>query len=156
LLGKFESFPEIVHKEKTFKTNLPTKKVQKRILKKFYSLNGKEFPSSYISNALGSNFIVIFEFGVAEGINFNYLDRSELNRYLKSLKSKNFKTLDFFLVNRYYKTRKEGRKTPLKFDYQLLRFEFPSKHLKIKVYHERGPQRIPLEELIEFLAKQTL
>jgi len=156
LLGKFENFPEIVHKEKEFKTKFSVKELQKKIIKSLYSLNRKEIRQNSITNSISSDYIVIFELGIADGINFNYLDASELKRCLNFLKSRNFKTLDFFMVNRYYKIKSGKGRTPLKFDYQFLRFTFPSRCLKIMIYHERGPRRIPLDELISFLAKQIL
>lgn len=156
MLGKFENFPEIVHKEKEFKTKFSVKELQKKIIKSLYSLNRKEIRQNRITNTISSDYIVIFELGIADGINFNYLDASELKRCLNFLKNRNFKTLDFFMVNRYYKIKSGKGRTPLKFDYQFLRFTFPSKCLKIMIYHERGPRRIPLDELISFLAKQIL
>jgi len=156
LLGKFGNFPEIIHKERTFKTKLSVKETQRKTLKSLYNLNGKELPQNRIINLENPRYAVVFELGIADGINFNYLDDSELKRCLKFLKIRNFKTLDFFLVNKYYKIRSDDKKLPLKFDYQFLRFTFPNKCLKIMVYHERGPRRISLEELIGFLAKQIL
>ena len=157
MLGKFENFPEIIHKEKTFKTTkFSIKEKQRKILKSLYNLNGKEIQQNRITNLESPKFTVIFELGIADGMTFNYLDDSELKRCLKHLKIRNFKTLDFFMVNRYYKKKNEGKRVPLKFDYQFLRFTFPNKCLKIMVYHERGPRRIQLEELIDFLAQQIL
>ena len=157
MLGRFDNFPVFVHKAKNFKINASLGHVQRKVIEALYGLNGKEISSSGIFDGIGAGFKVIFEVGVADGVNFNYLDDLELERCLKHLKGGGgFKVLDFFLVNRYYKVDNEKRMKPLKFDYQLIRFEFLDKNLVVKVYHERGPRRIQLEELIDFLAKQIL
>ena len=156
MLGKFENFPIFVHKTKTFKIDSPLISVQKKIIKSLYNLNGRELPSSRIFSGMGGGFSIIFEIGVADGANFNYLDETELDRYLNYLKNESFRVLDFFLVNRYYTTDDEKRRKPLKFDYQMMRLEFSNDKLIIKIYHERGPRRIQLEELIDFFASQFL
>ena len=61
MLGKFENFPEIVHKEKEFKTKFSVKELQKKIIKSLYSLNGKEIRQNNITNTISSDYIVIFE-----------------------------------------------------------------------------------------------
>lgn len=154
MLGKFENFPIFAHKEKTFRFNDSLKNIQRRIIKSIYSLNGKEIPSSLIFNGIDAGFNVIFEIGIAEGLNFNYLDETELKRFLNHLENENFKVLDFFLLSRYYVA--DSKKRPLKFDYQMIRLEFSKDSFTVKVYHERGPRRIQLEELIDFFAKQFL
>ena len=156
MLGRFENFPIFAHRTKNFKINVPLKLVQKKIIRLLHDLNGKEVPSKRIFNGIDAGFKVIFEIGVADGANFNYLDKLELKRCLDHLKNKSFKVLDFFLVNRYYKIDSMGRRRPLKFDYQIMRLEFSNDNLMIRVYHERGPRRIQLEELIDFFAKQFL
>jgi len=156
LLGRFENFPIFVHKTKNFKINAPLKLIQRKIIRLLHNLNGKEISSKCIFNGVDAGFKVIFEIGIADGANFNYLDELELKRCLDHLKSKSFKVLDFFLVNRYYKIDSKGQRKPLKFDYQIMRLEFSNDNLMIRVYHERGPRRIQLEELIDFFAKQFL
>ena len=157
MLGRFDNFPIFVHKTKTFKINAPSGRAQQNVIEALHGLNGKEISSSGTFDGIDAGLKVIFEVGVADGVNFNYLDDLELKRCLNHLKGGgDFKVLDFFFVNRYYKVDNKRRMKPLKFDYQLIRFEFSNKNLIIKVYHERGPRRIQLEELIDFLAKQIL
>lgn len=156
MLGKFENFPNFAHKTKTFRIGDPLRTIQEKIVKSLYDLNGKEIHSNCIFSGIDSEFKIIFEIGVADGANFNYLDNSELERCLNFLKNENFEVLDFFLINRYYTADSKGRKKPLKFDYQMIRLEFSNNNLVIRIYHERGPRRIQLEELIDFLAKQFL
>ncbi|RLI22596.1 hypothetical protein DRO54_00700 [Candidatus Bathyarchaeota archaeon] len=155
MLGRFENFPIFVHKEKKFRINASMENFQKKILESLYKLNGKEISPKQILDGTDAGLKLIFEIGLAEGLNFNYLDNLELERCLNFLKNGVFNVLDFFVVNRYYRVDGDKRK-PLRFDYQLLRLEFLEKTLVVRVYHEKGPRRIQLEDLIDFLAKQFL
>ena len=56
-------------------------------------------------------------------------------------------------VVRYYTVDKKKR-SPLRFDYHMLRFSFNEKEIELQVYHERGTRRLPIDELINFLTKK--
>ena len=96
---------------------------------------------------------VIFEFGIAEANSFSYLDNEEANKIRKSVRKKPFQIMDFLCAIRYYKT-KDGRKTPLKFDYYMLRFTFNKKSTEIQVFHERGPRHMTPEDTANFIVKR--
>ncbi|MBS7609736.1 hypothetical protein KEJ36_05860 [Candidatus Bathyarchaeota archaeon] len=74
----------------------------------------------------------------------------ELEELLGLLKSRELQILDFLLVTCYYRIR-EGRKVPLRFDYHFLRFEFKLGILKLSLYHDRGPRRVPFEALLRII-----
>jgi hypothetical protein len=97
---------------------------------------------------------VSFEFGVAEGFDFNFLDQKELDQCLRSVAKKELQTLDFFFAVRYHLIREGGKRVPLRFDYHVLRFSFQESGLELRIRHERGTQRVPLEDLTDFLVKQ--
>jgi len=59
--------------------------------------------------------------------------------------------LDFFCATRYHIIIQNGKTKPLKFDYTLLRFTFQRRNMELFVVHERGTQRIPLEDLVTFI-----
>jgi len=82
---------------------------------------------------------------------FTFLDKEELNRTEKSLEEGAVDILDFFCALRYHTTAPNGKTKPLKFDYILLRFAFQRKTLELFLVHERGIQRIPLEDFANFL-----
>jgi hypothetical protein len=58
--------------------------------------------------------------------------------------------MDFFCSIRYYKGNGEKR-TPLKFDYYMLRTIFSKDIFEVQVFHERGPRYISPEELTAFI-----
>jgi hypothetical protein len=96
---------------------------------------------------------VSFEFGVADGFSFNFLDQNELDRYVKCIdETKEF--LDFFFAVRYHIIKDGSKNIPLRFDYFVLRFAFQESSLVLSIRHERGIQRVPLDGLTAFLLKQ--
>ena len=96
-----------------------------------------------------------FEFGIAEGSAFNFLDEEEQRRMCKNVAAKALPTLDLLCAIRYHTVNEGGKRKPLKFDYQLLRLTFYKKNIELFVSHERGTQRIPLEDLVTFLTNRT-
>jgi hypothetical protein len=154
LLGRYENFPENVHGVAHFEYKDSAKEVQKAILCTFHCLNQETFDLGAVTPYLKQNCVVGFEFGVADGVNFNFLDHKELDRCLKSVDEAEVETLDFFFAVRYHRVRNGGKWVPLKFDYHVLRFLFQEGGLELRIRHERGPQRVPLDDLTKFLVKQ--
>ena len=116
-------------------------------------INKKKFISEDVAIPSLFQCTVIFEFGIAEANNFNYLNNEEKNRVLKVIQKKPFQTMDFLCSIRYYKTQNE-KKTPLKFDYYILRFTFNKNTMGMEVFHERGPRHISPEEITSFVANK--
>jgi len=109
-----------------------------------------------VTNTSPANCTVNFEFGVADSDTFNYLDDEELKKIQKTLKQQQaLPVLDVYCVARYHLTEADGRRRPLKFDYGMLRFAFGKRTMELFIYHERGTQRIPLEDLAHFIRKQA-
>lgn len=100
------------------------------------------------------NCTVSFEFGVADADTFNFLDEEELKKLENTLRQQALPILDIFCAARYYITEADGKRKSLKFDYNMIRFSFYRKNMELFVYHERGIQRIPLEDLVLFLKNQ--
>ncbi len=79
--------------------------------------------------------------------------KKNLKKQLIFLAKERLGSMDFFCSIRYYKGTGE-KKTPLKFDYYMLRTIFSKDIFEIQVFHERGPRYISPEELTRlFLAK---
>jgi hypothetical protein len=148
-LGYHEQFPKHVHRVEGYSTNLSAKQLQEKILQTLQSVNGVEFCFEEIAIPTVPDCPVIFEFGLADGQSFSYLDEALLDAAVCSLK-KDTQALDFFCVIRYY--RGADKKTPLKFDYYMLRTLYGKEALELQVYHEKGPRYIAPEDLSEFLA----
>jgi hypothetical protein len=97
---------------------------------------------------------IIFEAGLADTGNFNYIDDDETHKVFTALRKAPFQTMDFFCAVRYYKGTAEN-KTPLKFDYYMLRVVFGRNSVEIKVFHERGPRYISPEDIVTFLVNEV-
>ena len=154
MLGSYKNFPENIHGITFFEYQDSTKSLQQAILFALHQLNQATYNLGAVTPYLKQNHEVGFEFGVAEDCDFNFLDNKELERCARSIAENELETLDFFFTVRYHNIMKNKKKTPLKFDYHLLRFIFQKNGLELRIRHERGPQRVPIDDLTEFIAKQ--
>jgi hypothetical protein len=154
LLGCYENFPENVHAVALFDYQDSAKEVQKAILCTFHNLNHETCDLGAVTPYLKQNCEVGFEFGVADGFDFNFLDKNELDQCLRSVAEKELKTLDFFFAVRYHLIREAGKRVPLRFDYHVLRFSFQEGGLQMRIRHERGSQRVTLDDLTTFITKK--
>jgi hypothetical protein len=149
-LGFYENFPTSIHRIDSFNSTLSIKRLQQKIIQVFYQLNCKEFTFEEVVNPTVPQGRVIFEFGLAESEGFNYIDENELKKTLKLLAKERLNAMDFFCSIRYYRDNGE-KKTPLKFDYYMLRTIFGKDVFEVQVFHERGPRYISPEELTAFI-----
>lgn len=150
MLGFYENFPKNIHKITTFSTAFSKKKLQKSIINALHKLNNENFSLEEVTKPSIYECVTIFEVGLAERNVFNYLDNEEKSRILKILRKKTLDVIDSFFVIRYYK-----KKTPLKFDYYMLRFIFNKKTTQIQVFHERGPRHISPEEMLNWITNKV-
>lgn len=144
-LGFYENFPSHIHCIESFSSNLPIRQLQQELIQIFYEINKKEFSFEEVSNPTIFDCKVIFEFGLADAEGFNYIDEEEEKKALNFLAKQNLHVMDFFCGIRYYKGKIE--KTPLKFDYYLLRTIYNKCTIEVHVHHERGPRYISPEDL---------
>ena len=151
MLGCYKNFPQNVHAVASFDYQESKKDVQKAILCAIQQLNHEICDLTAITPYLTQKCEVGFEFGVANGFDFYFLDQKELNHFMKFVVENEVKTLDFFLVVRYHLVRENNKRVPLRFDYHVLRFAFHVNGLEIRIRHERGSQRVTSEELITFV-----
>jgi len=154
LLGRYENFPEVIHGVARFTYKSSTRSVQQGILSALHQLNQEVCSLNTIAPHYRQECEVSFEVGAAEDIEFNYLDEEELDRFQKSMVEKELPMLDFFFAVRYHVFNDKGKRVPLKFDYHLLRFMFQENSVEMRICHERGTQRVPLEDLITFIIKR--
>lgn len=155
MLGHYKNFPENVHGIALFGYQDSAKNIQRAILCALHHLNDKSFDLGAVTPYLKQKCEVSFEFGVADGFDFNFLDQKELDRCLKNVAEKELQTLDFFFVVRYHSSRENGKRIPLRFDYHVLRFMFQESGLELQIRHEKGSQRVPLDDLTYFVVKQV-
>ena len=153
MLAQYENFPETIHGVARFAYRSPIRKVEQVIFYTFHKLNEETYGLGDITPFPSSKCEVSFEFGVAQGVTFDYLGGEELEKFQKTVGQKALPMLDFFCVIRYHVVKEEKR-IPLKFDYNFLRFIFYETQMELQVSHERGTQRISIEELIVFITKR--
>jgi hypothetical protein len=149
-LGFYEKFPSNIHSIDNFNSTLSTKQLQQKLMQVFFELNRREFSFEEVANPTVPQGVVIFEFGLAESGDFNYIDAEELKKTLKLLAKDHLPSIDFFCSIRYYKRKGENR-SPLKFDYYMFRTIFNKDSFEIQVFHDRGPRYISPEELTMFI-----
>jgi len=153
MLGLYENFPKTVHKTASFAILISNKRLQQALIQTFQKINNENFNLEKIANPSVPQCAVILEFGIAEANNFNYLDNEEANKMLKIIQKKPFQVMDFFCALRYYKTQNE-KKTPLRFDYYMIRFIFNKDSITIQIFHERGPRYISPEDIANFVVNK--
>jgi hypothetical protein len=154
LFGLYDNFPDTVHGVALFNYQGSGKSIQPAILCAFHHLNHEVYDLGAVTPYLKQKCEVSFEFGVAEGTVFNFLDDKELDQCLRRVAERELQTLDFFFVVRYHATSKGGKRVPLRFDYHVLRYIFQEGYLEMRIRHERGTQKIPLDDLVDFTAQR--
>ena len=149
MFGVYDNFPNIIHGFAHFKCDSPPSELGSAIIRALYRMNRRTrfISSRRIPTPLGCR--VRLEFGIADGTDFNYIDEEVLSLSLDILSKGDLDILDFLCVVRYYRIEK-GRK-PLRFDYYLLRFMLNPGEGEVRVFHERGIRRLPIEDLILIL-----
>ena len=151
-LGFYENFPPNIHLVESFNSTLSSKQLQQRLIQVLYEINKKEFSFEEAANPTIPECKLIFEFGLADAENFNYIDEEEVKKVLNVLEKERLRTMDFFCAIRYYKGEK---KRALKFDYYLLRTVYNRDILEIQVFHKKGPRYISPEDLTMFIFNKT-
>ena len=82
-LGFYEKFPTNIHRIDSFNSTLSSKQLQQKLIQVFFELNRKEFSFEEVANPTVPQGVVIFEFGLAESGDFNYIDDEELKKTTK-------------------------------------------------------------------------
>jgi hypothetical protein len=154
MLGFYENFPVNIHRIESFTTPLSSKRLQQRLTQVLHAINCRTFSFEEVAYPTVPECTIIFEVGLAEAKNFNYIDEEETKKVLSALRKATFQTMDLFCAVRYYKGTAE-KKTALKFDYYLMRVVFGKNSVEIQVFHERGPRYISPEDIVTFLVNEV-
>lgn len=152
MLGVYSDFPTDIHKIVNFETSISETRLQKTLVEVFYRLNSEESALKEIAYPSLPQCMIGFEFGIAEGKDFNYLDTHEKDRLLAATQKKPLPSMDFLCITRYYRVQGQKRR-PLKFDHYMLRFRFAKKALQMQVFHEKGPMHLSTKDLPLFITK---
>ena len=154
MLGFYTNFPQNIHKAETFSTSILNKKLQQTLVEALFRLNSETVGLEEVAEPSVPSCKVIFEFGVAEDNDFNYLDDEERKRLLTALQKKPFQVLDFLCVIRYRRMMAE-KKMRMRFDYYMLRFMFGESLLEIHVSHEKGTRHVSPGDLVNLLVNRV-
>ena len=153
MLGLYENFPKTVHKTASFSTSISNKRLQQALIQTLQKTNNENFNLEEIANPSMPKCTVILEFGIAEANSFSYLDNEETNKVLKAIQKNPLQVMDFFCALCYYKMQ-NAKKTPLRFDYYMMRFTFNKDSMEIQIFHERGPRYTSPDDLIQFVSTE--
>lgn len=154
MLGFYTNFPQNIHKAETFSTSISTKKLEQVLVETLYRLNSETLSLEEVASPSIPDCKVIFEVGVAEGNDFNYLDSEEKERLLSALNKKLFQVMDFLCVIRYHRMQ-EKRKTRTRFDYYMLRLMFGENLTEIQVSHERGIRHTSPDDIVKLVLNRV-
>lgn len=149
-LGRFTNFPSIIHGTVKISHKTSNTRLQRIIVEALRDLNGYTIPQilSVASDSGTRKGEVSFEVGVADGLNFHYIDDETYTEIIKPLKTRiSFPVLDVLIIVLYHYT-KNGKTIPLNFDHHLLRFTFKKGELNAYLFHIKGIRRIPLDDLL--------
>lgn len=152
MLGVYTNFPITIHETAEFSASISTKKLQKSLIEAFHKLNSESLALEKVGSPSIPNCTAKFEFGVADGVDFNYIDGEERKKLLENVEKRPFQILDFLCMIHYHKAR--AAKTALKSDCYMLRFRFFSESTQLKVFHEKGLMYVLPKDLPEFIANQ--
>lgn len=152
MLGCYPNFPQNIHKTVQLSASTSSRTLQRVLTNTFYTLNSETFNLKDVTIPSVQNCEVKFEVGIAEGNGFNYIDAEEKAGMLSAISNRPFRIMDFFFAIRYYKT--VGKKTPMRFDYYMLRLTFGKKVVEMQISHEKGPMHILPDDLQEFVVNK--
>jgi hypothetical protein len=149
MLGFYENFPQNIHKISRFATSISTKKLQQTLVETFTEMNGGTYNLEDVAEPPMHEYTVIIELGIADTNSFSYLDSTEKDKALTILQKTTLPVMDFYCSLRYYRTENE-KKTPLRFDYYMIRFAFNKNYIETQIFHERGPRYVSPEDINAF------
>jgi hypothetical protein len=149
-LGVYPNFPSNIHRTEVFTSTISSRQLQQNLIHLLSKVNQQEFCFEEVAIPTVPAGTIIFEFGIAEGGDFTFINKEEEKKALDAISKERFGSLDFFCSLRYYKD--DGtKKTPLKFDYYMLRAIFGRDVFEVQIFHERGPRYLSPEDLTHFL-----
>lgn len=155
MLGFYENFPQNFHHLSSFTYSLSRSNIQQKLVHVLNEMNRSSFTFEEVGSPAVPKSSVIFEYGIADAGNFNFLNEAETKKVLDAVGRRALQVMDLFCAIRYYKNQ-EAKKTPLRFDYFMLRMVFgKDKSVELQVFHERGPRYISPEEFGAFLVRKV-
>jgi hypothetical protein len=154
MLGFYPNFPQNIHRVETFSTSIANKKLQQTLVETLFKLNREKPSLEEVAAPSIPGCKVVFEVGVADGNDFNFLDAEERERLIGAINRKPFQVMDFLCVIRY-QNRQEERKTRMMFDFYMLRMMFGDSLMEIQVFHEKGARHASPDDLVRLVVNRV-
>lgn len=151
--GRFTNFPSIIHGTAKIRHKTSIPRLQRVIAEALRDLNGYKTPQILNVASRSGRYTgeTTFEVGVADDLYFYYLDEETYTKLVTPLKSRKFfQALDVLIVVSYH-YYKNGKKIPLNFDHNIIRFTFKKGELNLYVFHIKGIRRTPLDDLLNLV-----
>jgi hypothetical protein len=152
VLGRYDNFPSNIHFIESFNVNNPVRQLQKNLMNFFAMANKQTYSFEEVANPTIPNTIINFEFGLAEGKSFCFIEQQELCQALELIQKENYHILDFYCAIQYHKG---PEKTPLKFDYYIIRTLFEKGKLEVQIHHEKGPRYLSPEDIANLILQKA-
>jgi len=151
--GHFSNFPSMIHGTAKISHKTSSLRLQRVIAEVLRELNGYK-TAQILSVASRSGRYpgeTAYEVGVADDLDFHYLDDETYARLVKRLKSRRvFQALDVLIIVLYHYFKKE-KWIPLNFDHNIIRFTFKKGELNAYLFHVKGIRRMPLDDLLNLV-----
>jgi len=152
VLGTFTNFPTIIHGLAKISHRYTIYKMQKATIQALCDLNGYEenkivSRSNDLKKQENCLFKSVFEIGVANGMFFDYLNETNVNRTINVIRTEKKFSLDFLVIITYHYIQ-ENKKIPLRFDHHLLRFRFYKEIIEVLLFNSKGIRRMSLEDFL--------
>jgi hypothetical protein len=151
MLGLYENFPVTIHLSESYASALSRQNLQQKLVYIIQEINGRTFSFEELGNPAAPNCSVIFMFGIADTDGFKFLNEAQAQRLHEAISLRSFHAMDWFCGIRYYKNT-QPKRTPLKFDYYVLRIAFTERDtVQFQVSHERGPRYISPQDFVSII-----
>ena len=109
MLSFYKAFPTNIHLIETYSSLLSIRKLQEKIIRVFYEINGIEFDFEDVANPTIPEGKVIFNIGLAGAKKFSLINSEQVKAAIGVLNKENLQTIDFITVIRYYKIKQEKK-----------------------------------------------
>ena len=155
MLGHYENFPETLHHKEAFTSFQSRIGLQQTLAQVLLEVNRVTFSFEKIAIPTVPNSTVMFEWGIADDGCFTSIGEEEEKRIREVTAKEPLQVMDFFCAIRYYKNV-AGKKSPLKFDYYMVRVFFAeNRRVEFHIFHERGPRYLSPADLVLFLVTKV-
>lgn len=153
MLGVYDNFPQTIHLFESYSTKFNIKQLQQKLIQTIKNMNRKQLHFEDIAIPTIPNSEVIFEFGLAEGDDFTFIDQEEESKVTELLKCQQLQMMDFFCAIRYYKLF-DGKRIALKFDYYMIRSNFANGVVEFQIFHKQGPRYLSPQDLLGLIIER--